>query len=106
MSEPFELSRWKPAPFLPERDGRDASLVFVVAVLCFLACLTAMGVIAADRAARGWTALRARKSSPAWRTSNALRKKATNGTFDFPLHTNRKRTRPARAPCAHQRGAQ
>jgi cell division transport system permease protein len=29
--------------------------VFVVAVLCFLACLTAMGVIAADRAARGWT---------------------------------------------------
>jgi cell division transport system permease protein len=54
-SEKFELSRWKPAPFLPERDGRDASLVFVVAVLCFLACLTAMGVIAADRAARGWT---------------------------------------------------
>ncbi|HEY0436224.1 MAG TPA: ABC transporter permease, partial [Phenylobacterium sp.] len=55
MSEPFDLATWKPAPFLPERDGRDASLVFVVAVLCFLACLTAMGVIAADRAARGWT---------------------------------------------------
>src|SRR5258706_12089086 len=55
MSDGFDLSHWRPAPFLPERDGRDGSLVFVVAVLCFLACLTAMGVIAADRAARGWS---------------------------------------------------
>ena len=45
---------WRPAPLLPERDARDPALVFVVAVLCFLACLTAMGVIAGDRAARGW----------------------------------------------------
>ena len=55
MSERFDPARWKPAPFLPEGDGREGSLIFVVGVLCFLACLTAMGVLAADRAARGWT---------------------------------------------------
>ena len=55
MSELFDVTRWRPAPFLPERESRDAALIFVVAVLCFLACLTAMGVIAGDRAARGWT---------------------------------------------------
>lgn len=56
MSEVFDPARWRPAPFLPERDTRDAALVFVVAVLCFMACLTALGVIASDRAARGWAA--------------------------------------------------
>jgi len=55
MSEAFDATRWRPAPFLPEKEARDGSLIFVVAVLCFLACLTAMGVIAGDRAARGWT---------------------------------------------------
>ena len=55
MSEPFDVFHWRPAPFLPEREARDASLIFVVAVLCFLACLTAMGVLAASRAAGGWT---------------------------------------------------
>lgn len=55
MSELFDVSRWQPAPFLPERESRDTALIFVVTVLCFLACLTALGVIAADRAARGWT---------------------------------------------------
>ena len=55
MSERFDVTHWRPAPFLPERESRDASLVFVVAVLCFLACLTAMGVLAASRAAGGWT---------------------------------------------------
>jgi cell division transport system permease protein len=55
MSERFDAARWKPAAFLPERDGREASLIFVVAVLSFLACLTAMGMIAANRAAGGWT---------------------------------------------------
>src|SRR4051794_21810999 len=55
MSEVFDPTRWRPAPFLPEKEARDLSLIFVVAVLCFLACLTAMGVIAADRAAGGWT---------------------------------------------------
>jgi cell division transport system permease protein len=55
MSEPFDLARWKPQSFLPEADARDGALIFVVAVLCMLACMTALGVIAADRAARGWT---------------------------------------------------
>lgn len=55
MSEIFDLRRWKPAPLLPRKDVRDGALVFVVAVLCFLACLTGIGALAADRAARGWT---------------------------------------------------
>lgn len=50
----FDPARWRPAPLLPSSDARDGSLLFVVAVLCFLACLTALGVIASDRAARGW----------------------------------------------------
>ena len=54
MSEPFDPARWRPASFLPEKDARDPALIFVIAVLCFLACLTAMGVIAGDRAAHGW----------------------------------------------------
>jgi len=55
MSEMFDPLRWKPAPLLPRRDPRDGALVFVVAVLCFLACVTLIGALAADRAARGWT---------------------------------------------------
>ena len=55
MSEVFEVLKWRPAPLLPRGDGRDGTRLFVVAVLCFRACLTAMGVIAADRAAHGWT---------------------------------------------------
>ena len=55
MSEAFDPTRWRPAPFLPERDARDPALLFVIAVLCFLACLTALGVIAGDRAAHGWS---------------------------------------------------
>lgn len=56
MSDPmFDPTRWKPGPLLPRRDARDGALIFVVAVLCFLACLTAIGALAADRAARGWT---------------------------------------------------
>ncbi len=51
----FDATRWKPGPLLPRRDARDGALIFVVAVLCFLACLTAVGALAADRAARGWT---------------------------------------------------
>ena len=55
MTDHFDVTRWRPAPFLPERESRNLSLTFVVAVLCFLACLTAMGVIAANRASAGWT---------------------------------------------------
>ncbi|HEX3699194.1 MAG TPA: ABC transporter permease [Phenylobacterium sp.] len=49
----FEPTRWRPAPLLPDGGGTGA-LLFVVATLCFLACLTAVGVLASDRAARGW----------------------------------------------------
>jgi cell division transport system permease protein len=55
MSEMFDPARWRPAPFLPEQETRDGALVFVVAVLCFLACVTALGVIAANRASSGWS---------------------------------------------------
>jgi cell division transport system permease protein len=55
MSEVFDPQRWRPAPFLPQEDARDPALLFVVAVLCFLACLTALGVIASNRAAQGWS---------------------------------------------------
>ncbi len=55
MSEAFDPQRWRPAPFLPQEDARDPALLFVVAVLCFLACLTALGVIASTRAANGWS---------------------------------------------------
>jgi cell division transport system permease protein len=55
MSEAFDPARWRPASFLPEADARDPALHFVVAVLCFLACLTALGALAGDRAAHGWS---------------------------------------------------
>ncbi|WP_395670604.1 cell division protein FtsX [Phenylobacterium sp.] len=48
-------ARWRPAPFLPESEARDGALIFVVAVLCFLACITGLGVLAADRATRDWS---------------------------------------------------
>jgi cell division transport system permease protein len=51
----FDPAKWKPAPFLPEKEARDGALIFVVAVLCFLACLTTLAFLATDRAARGWT---------------------------------------------------
>jgi cell division transport system permease protein len=41
---------------MPRGDVRDAGLVFVIAVLCFFACLAALAALAADRAAGGWTA--------------------------------------------------
>ena len=55
MTPGFDPATWRPAAFLPERDARDPALIFVIAVLCFLACLTALGALAGDRAARGWT---------------------------------------------------
>jgi cell division transport system permease protein len=45
---------WKPAPYLPRGEGRDLGLMFAMATLCFLACLTALAVLAGDRAARNW----------------------------------------------------
>jgi cell division transport system permease protein len=55
MSDFFQVARWKPGPLLPPRDARDGALVFVVAVLCFLACLTGFAALASNRAADGWT---------------------------------------------------
>ncbi|HZK98673.1 MAG TPA: ABC transporter permease [Caulobacteraceae bacterium] len=46
--------RWWPAALLPRPDGRQFSLFFVIAVLSFLACLAAIGALAAGRAADGW----------------------------------------------------
>jgi cell division transport system permease protein len=51
----FDPARWKPAPLLPRADARDAALTFVIAVLVFLASITCIGALAADRAAGGWT---------------------------------------------------
>jgi cell division transport system permease protein len=56
------ISRWFPqrAPILPRDTGGEPWLAAVIAVLCFLACLSAVGALAADRAAHGWArALRA-----------------------------------------------
>jgi len=50
----FDVKRWWPAPLLPREDGRQAALLFVIAVLSYLACLAAIGGLAADRAASGW----------------------------------------------------
>ncbi len=61
MSEPpgaaspaFNLSRWYPGSLLPKEDGASSSLVLVVTILAFLACLAGMGALAAGRAADGW----------------------------------------------------
>jgi len=53
---PQDWAHWRPAPLLPSGDGRDRALVFVVATLCFLACLTVFAALAGDRAAQGWRA--------------------------------------------------
>ena len=56
MSEAAAFLRgWKPGPLMPRSDARDGGLTFVIAVLCFFACLTAVAALAADRAASGWT---------------------------------------------------
>jgi cell division transport system permease protein len=48
------LKRWKPGPLMPRGDARDGGLAFVIAVLCFFACLAALAAMAGDRAAQGW----------------------------------------------------
>lgn len=47
---------WKPGALMPGGDARDGGLVFVIAVLCFFACVAAVAALAADRAASGWSA--------------------------------------------------
>ncbi len=41
-------------PLLPRDAGGEAWLAGLIAVLCFLACLSAVGAVSADRAAHGW----------------------------------------------------
>ncbi len=50
----LNVARWKPGPLLPGVDARDGALVFVVAVLCFLSVVAAIGAMGAHRAAAGW----------------------------------------------------
>ncbi len=54
MSGLARRRRERVAPLLPPEDARDGALVFVVAVLCLLACLAVVAAIGADRAAHGW----------------------------------------------------
>lgn len=54
MSGADFAERWRPAAFLPRRDGRDPGLVIALATLCFLAGLTLLAVLAGDRATRNW----------------------------------------------------
>ena len=54
MSLAFNPGRWWPAPLLPRGDGRDLTLLFVIAALSFLAGLAAVAGLASERAAEGW----------------------------------------------------
>jgi len=47
---------WRPGSLLPTRHARHTLLVFVIAALCFLASMTVIAALAADRAAKGWQA--------------------------------------------------
>ncbi len=44
----------RPGPLIPRDADGERWLGVVVAVLCFIACLAALGAAAADRAAHGW----------------------------------------------------
>ena len=54
MTVVSRLSSMKARHLLPEQDQREIALHYVIGVLCVLACLAAMIVMASDRAARGW----------------------------------------------------
>jgi len=54
MSPATDAPRRRPAPLLPPEDARDGALVFVVAVLSFLACVAIVAALGANRAAGGW----------------------------------------------------
>ncbi len=54
IASPLDVKRWWPAPMLPQTDGRQWTLLFVLIVLCCLASLSVIGALAASRAADGW----------------------------------------------------
>jgi cell division transport system permease protein len=49
------LGALKASRLLPQQDQREVALHYVIGVLCFLACMAAMVVMASDRAAHGWS---------------------------------------------------
>lgn len=49
------FSSLRPGDILPEQDNHEVALHYVISVLCFLACLAALVVMASDRAATGWS---------------------------------------------------
>lgn len=49
------LGTLKAGRLLPQQDQREVALHYVIGVLCFLACVAAMVVMASDRAAHGWS---------------------------------------------------
>ena len=55
ISAPRAATVARPDPLLPRKGEGDRALVFVVSVLAFLACLCALGAVAAGRAAHGWS---------------------------------------------------
>jgi cell division transport system permease protein len=50
-----KLGALKASRLLPQQDQREIALHYVIGVLCFLACMAAMVVMASDRAAHGWS---------------------------------------------------
>ncbi|WP_443748649.1 cell division protein FtsX [Asticcacaulis solisilvae] len=50
-----KLSQAGTRNLLPAQDEREVALHYVIAVLCTLACLAGLAVVASDRAATGWS---------------------------------------------------
>ncbi len=50
-----KLSQSGTRNLLPAQDEREVALHYVIGVLCFLACLAGLMVVASDRAAQGWS---------------------------------------------------
>ena len=54
MKAPSLQSSMRARNLLPKQDEREVALHYVIGVLCCLACLWALVVMASDRAAHGW----------------------------------------------------
>lgn len=48
------MSVERPGPLFPRQGEQDRMLTLIVAVLCFLACITGLAALGAERAAGGW----------------------------------------------------
>ncbi|MGA9658821.1 MAG: ABC transporter permease [Asticcacaulis sp.] len=49
------LAAMRAGTLLPQQDQREIALHYVIGVLCFLACMAGLVVMASDRAAHGWS---------------------------------------------------